>query len=278
MTMRLVISILVLSGGISMAQAGDPAVLLKAAADAAKKGKTNEALQLAGKAMAADPKNVQAPLFRAALHEALEKYTEAVADYTKAITLDAKTPEPYHRRGMAHFKAGNISASIADFDKFIALKPDAKASHWQRGISYYYAGRYDDGRQQFEGYQTVDSNDVENAVWRYLCMARAQGAPKARAALLKIGKDSRVPMKEIYELFAGRVKPDAVLAAAREGGEADKVSHQLFYAHLYLGLYYETEGNKQLALENLNKATDNHRIPHYMWDVARVHRNLLRKN
>jgi hypothetical protein len=65
---------------------------------------------------------------------------------------------------------------------------------------------------------------------------------------------------------------------AREGGDPDKLTQQLFYAHLYLGLYYETEGNKQLALEHVTKAADNHRITHYMWDVARVHRDILRKN
>jgi lipoprotein NlpI len=178
--------------------------ILKEATAAAKNGKIDEALKLAGKAMAADPKNIEAPLFRGALHEALEKYPEAVADYSKAIALDPKLADAYQHRGLAQFKAGNVNASIADFDRYIALKPEAKNRHWQRGISYYYAGRFDEGRQQFEGYQSVDSNDVENAVWRYLCMARAEGVPKARAALLKIGKDNRVPMKEIYELFAGR--------------------------------------------------------------------------
>jgi lipoprotein NlpI len=219
-----------------------------------------------------------AHLLRGRQLEAADKYADAVAEYGKAIALDPKLAEAYQFRGMGHFKMGKIAESIADFDKYIELVPKAKVSHWQRGISYYYAGRFEDGKKQFEGYQSFDSNDVENAVWRYLCMARKDGVAKARADILKIGDDRRLPMRQIYELFAGKLKPDDVLDAARAGDPGkEQLNRQLFYAHLYLGLYYETEGNAKQALDHLNRAADEHRIGHYMWDVARVHRDLLRK-
>jgi lipoprotein NlpI len=196
----------------------------------------------------------------------------------KAVKLDPRAASAYQMRGIVHFKLGHIAPSIADFDKAIELEPKRKAGHWQRGISYYYAGRFEDGRRQFEGYQTVDANDVENAVWRYLCMARKEKVARARADMLKIGKDARVPMREIYELFLGRLKPADVLAAAKAGNAAkDKLDAQLFYAHLYIGLYFETEGNKKKALEHIAIAADDYPIGDYMWDVARVHRELLRK-
>jgi lipoprotein NlpI len=196
----------------------------------------------------------------------------------KAVKLDPRSWAAYQTRGVIHFKLGHIKESIADFDKVIELDPKKKAGHWQRGISYYYAGRFDEGRRQFEGYQTEDANDVENAVWCYLCMARKDGVAKARAAMLKIGKDKRVPMKEVYELFLGQLKPAGVLAAAHAGKPAaEQLNEQLFYAHLYIGLYFETEGNKKKALEHITVAADDHPIGHYMWDVARVHRDLLRK-
>ena len=119
--------------------------------------------------------------------------------------------------GAARFRLGDIDGRSRDFDKYIELKPGAKISHWQRGISYYYAGRYDDGRRQFEGYQDFDSNDVENAVWRFMCMAREDGIDKARKEMLKIGDDSRVPMRQVYDIFKGDLKPDDVFAAAKAG-------------------------------------------------------------
>lgn len=211
-------------------------------------------------------------------NDAAGRFGEAVADYTRALEMNPKDAGLYQLRGFAEFKRGKIKESIADFDKYIELVPKAKVSHWQRGISYYYAGRWDDGIAQFEGYQTFDSNDVENAVWRFMCMARKDGIPKARQQILKIGEDKRVPMRQVYDLYAGKLKVEDVLAAAKSGEPGkEPLNRQLFYAHLYVGIYHELEGNKKAALAHLQKAADEHRIGHYMWDVARVHRDLLRK-
>jgi lipoprotein NlpI len=205
------------------------------------------------------------------------KIDEALALATKAIEADPKYADAYQFRGIVHFKLGKIEPSIRDFDRYIELRPEKKISHWQRGISYYYAGKYDEGRKQFEGYQDFDSNDVENAVWRFMCMAKVDGMDKARKAILKIGDDKRVPMRQVYDLFKGELKPDDVMAAARAGNPPEKqLNSQLFYAHLYVGIYYDLAGDRKRALENLNVAVD-HRIGHYMWDVARVHRDLLKK-
>jgi lipoprotein NlpI len=206
------------------------------------------------------------------------KFAEAIAGYSKLIALDPKDAEAYHLRGCSQFKRCNIADSIADFDRYIELRPKAKVSHWQRGISYYYAGRWDDGIAQFEGYQTYDSNDVENAVWRFMCMARKDGIAKARKEMLKIGNDKRVPMRQVYDFYAGKLKPDDVFDAAIAGNPDKKLlQRQLFYAHLYVGIFYELEGNKKQALAHLHEAVEELRIDHYMWDVARVHRDLLRK-
>jgi lipoprotein NlpI len=207
---------------------------------------------------------------------------QALADLDKQLALDPKQAEAYHDRGCVYFKLGDFKASVKDFDTYIELVPAHKAGHWQRGISCYYAGLYDEGRKQFEGYQSTDSNDVENAVWRYMCMAKATGTARARREMLKIGDDRRVPMRQVYELFSGRLKAADVLAAARVaplGGDdvnKEALNRQLFYAHLYLGIYYDLEGQGAEALTHLNKAADESRINHYMWDVARIHRDLLK--
>jgi lipoprotein NlpI len=262
---------------ISAARAGEEKDFLSQARAALRSGKLEDALALLNKAIAAAPKDGEALTLRAAAHEALDRYADAVTDLTKVIELDPKRADAYQRRGGVYFKLGKIDESIADFDRYLKLRPDQLPSHWQRGISYYYARRYEDGQKQFEGYQTYDSNDVENGVWRYLCMARAVGKEKARAAMLKIGPDRRVPMREIYELFAGKATPDDVLAAVKRGDpEGDELRKRTFYARLYLGLYFYSEGDRAKALRHLETAVEN-RVGHYMWDVARVHRDLLRK-
>ena len=250
---------------------------MKKAKMALAKGNANTALDLAGQAIAEDPNDDKCYLLRGTAYELLQRHTEAIQDFDKAIALNPKAAEAYDRRGSEHFKLGHIRKSIDNFDKFLDLRPEAKPGHWKRGISYYYAGRFDDGRKQFEAYQTVDQSDVENAVWRFLCMARAVGVDKARADMLKVGPDPRVPMMRIYSLFRGQAKPDDVLDAVRQGDpKEEELNQRLFYAHLYLGLYFEVQGDKKKALDHL-AATEKLKTGGYMGDVARVHRALLEK-
>jgi lipoprotein NlpI len=51
---------------------------------------------------------------------------------------------------------------------------------------------------------------------------------------------------------------------------------QLFYAHLYLGLYWEAMKNPTRALEHMEKASGEHYVPMYMGEMARVHRDRLK--
>lgn len=251
--------------------------LRRQATQAAREGKRDDALRLAGEAIAAAPNDAEGYALRAGLYVAADDHRRAIADLDRLLQIDPNRADAFDQRGSQQFMLGNVDASIRDFDRYLQLKPDQEPWHWKRGISYYYAGRYAEGRKQFEGYQTVDDNDVENAVWRCLCMARAGDLASARRDMLKIKQDPRVPMMQIYALFAGKATPEDVLAAARAGSPAaDTLNARLFYAHLYLGLYYEVAGDAAGALQHLTKAAEEHKIGHYMWNVADVHARRLR--
>jgi lipoprotein NlpI len=225
-----------------------------------------------------EPKDAGAYLRRGTTHAGKGQYKEAVADFRACLRLDPKNTEALDRLGSASFMLGQFKESVAAFDQFLKLRPEQANGHWRRGISLYYAGRFDDGKKQFEGYEKVDTNDVENAVWHFLCAARQDGLKKARASILKIGKDRRVPMMQVYDLFKGTLKPADVLAAANSGDLTDEQRRQgLFYAHLYLGLYAEVAGDKKKAAEHLALAAGKYKIKHYMGEVARVHHEVLSK-
>jgi lipoprotein NlpI len=252
--------------------------LLTAAQAAMKKGQPDEALSLARKAIVLEPKNPRPYLVRGTFREALGFHAPAVADFDKVIELDPKLAAAYDHRGSEHFKLGNFTQSLADFDRFLQLRPDAGPAHWKRGITCYYAGKFDEGRKQFEAGRDVYKDDVENAAWHFLCAAKVSGIDKARLSLLEIGKDRRVPLMEVYALYAGKAKPEDVLAAARAGKPAaDELNERLFYALLYVGLYEDAAGDRERALEHLKKAVEDYKIDHYMWDVARIHLELLRE-
>jgi lipoprotein NlpI len=259
------------------ARADTAADLRRQAQGALDQGDKDKAIELATRAVELDPKDASSYLLRGAIHGSMNKHVDAVADLDRCVELDPKFADAYQLRGSEQFKRSRFAESVADFDKYLELRPGARAGHWQRGISLYYAGKFKEGCAQFEGYEKVDTNDVENAVWHFLCAARNDGVEKARANMLKIGKDRRVPMSQVYALYHGDLKPADVLAAVDDARLQPRDQRRaLFYAHLYLGLYWEVEGDKKKALEHLELAADKYRIEHYMGDVAVVHRDLLR--
>lgn len=190
---------------------------------------------------------------------------------SQAIKQDPKLASAYYYRGRQLFKLNRIAESVTDFDQYAKLNPRVESSQWERGIACYYAGDFKKGAKQFELYQTYHDSDVENSVWRYLCIAKSVDVATARKTMLEIKGDSRVPMMEIYKMFQGKIEPSQVLETAQSdkvGKEA--LNQQLFYAHLYLGLYFDAEGKPELAEKHIRLAVD-HRIGHYMWDVAAIH-------
>jgi lipoprotein NlpI len=174
-------------------------------------------------------------------------------------------------RGMVCFRLGRITDSLQDFDKSIEMNPVSKPECWQRGISLYYLDKFEAGREQFEVHRTVNPNDVENAFWHFLCVAKKDGVEAARAALLPCGRDSRVPLMEVLELLKGNSTPEAVITAAEStaGGPRGK-SVAKFYGHLYVGLYYDALGKKDLAKAHLEKSIAE-KTGEYMRDVALIH-------
>ena len=249
--------------------------LLTQAKAAFTKGDREEGLRLVTQAVQTNPKNPRAYFARAWFYEGNHEAVKALADYNELLKLDPSIAEAWTHRGGEHFKLGHIKESIADFKKYIELVPQQAPYHWQLGIAYYYAGQFENGRKQFELHQTVNSNDVENAVWHFLCVARANGIEQARKTLIPIKSDARIPMMQVHALFAGKAQPEDVLkTASDEKKSKTQLDRQLFYAHLYLGLYFEAAGDDSKAHDHITKAAGQYRPKDYMGDVAEVHLQL----
>ncbi len=202
--------------------------------------------------------------------EQLEEYSMAVRDFARLAQLEPQEPGILMALGGASFKAGDIDGSIDAFDAAAQLEDGLAPQLWQRGISHYYARRLDDCTTQFETHRTVNPQDVENSVWHFLCVAARDGLETARQVLIPVDRDQRVPMMEVFALFSGEGTEADVMEAAESG----RGRGPAFYAHLYVGLYHEASGNAELSAAHIGKAA-NIKLPgNYMWQVARIHREL----
>jgi len=186
-------------------------------------------------------------------------------------TQNQGAAEVIFEQAVSDFERGLIDEAAVAFDTVAELLPHQAPHLWQRGIALYYAARYGDCREQFESHRTVNPNDVENAVWHFLCVAQAESAELARTQLLPVGPDGRVPMREVYQLFKGTLMPMQVLDAAGNNPSGQ------FFAHLYLGLYFEAIKKPIEALDHIKMAAADRysRVGGYMHMVARVHLEIL---
>jgi len=217
----------------------------------------------------------ESALEKAAQEKDLDAIIKLTAGAEKGSQYESLRARAFQMRGVENFYDAKIKESIADFDAYLAIVPEEDPHHWQRGLSYYYAGAYEKGVAQFERHQTVNSQDVENAVWHFICAVRAPEGTveKARKDFIDIKRDSRVPMAEIHQLFEGTGSEEAVLKSANSGtpenSEARK--NHLCYAHLYLGLYFEALGEDKKAKMHMVKAAVDYKMDHYMGKTAQVH-------
>jgi lipoprotein NlpI len=170
-------------------------------------------------------------------------------------------------QAMADFRAGRVEQSLEGFDRVARISPADAPYLWQRGIAQYYAGKFHECRDMFVSHRSVNPDDVENAAWHFLCVARAESPAAARKQMLPVGPDARRPMREVYRMFKGELTQAQVMSAAGSDPSAQ------FFARLYVGLYLEATGNHEAGRAQIEIAAEDRfaRVGGYMHDVARVH-------
>lgn len=219
------------------------------------------------------------PLPEAEREDIREEYIKREKLLTNRLMGAPKEVSLYSSRGDARLFLANFAGAVADYEKMIALDPKLDVSHWRLGIAYYYLEKFDKAAHQFEIYHTYDNVDRENGIWRFMSQTRSVGPEKARKGLLEYKKSDRPPYPWLYALYAGKMKPEQVFVEIKKAGFDERYETRVrFHADLYLGIHYELNGNQAKALEHLRKATANtygRATGTYMWQVARIHHNLL---
>ena len=152
------------------------------------------------KAIALDPQDPEAYVYRGTFHAREGLCDEAIADYTQAIALKPDHILAYINRGRAFNQKGLYDQAIADFTRVIALRPDDAFGHYGLGVSYEGKGLPD---QAIAAYQ-----------------AAVEAMPKlmlVREALIRLGA---TPMDEDgtpdQAGAGGRGATDGALADSRE--------------------------------------------------------------
>jgi predicted Zn-dependent protease len=88
-----------------------------------------QALKLANRAIAAEPREALFYGLRGDARAGMQEWREAEADYTEAIRRDGEYYAHYLQRGLARQKLGQAVEAKADLERSVALLPTAPAHH-----------------------------------------------------------------------------------------------------------------------------------------------------
>ena len=186
------------------------------------------------------------------------------------------------RVGMAALLRGRFQYSAWCLDSALRLYPEAAPTLWQRGLSCFYTGRYEEGAVQFARDMKYNSYDAEEVLWNFACRCKARGfAESSREGFLELsGRPTVSPMAEVLDFFKGRVAAEDVFAAATSPDGTTVKSYNdtnaLAYAHFYVGLYHELQGDLSTASTHLRRAAEM-KNPDFVGRLMVMHFDLFQK-
>ena len=171
------------------------------------------------------------------------------------------------------YATGDMKGAVALYDEVLQEQPDIKPLLWQRGLALYYVGEFEKGVDQFDTHQTYNSQDVENSVWQLLCQAKLTSVDEARKSMIQIQEDSRIPMKQVFDMFAGTGSPQDVFDACgyqedMEPRDDSSIYHGLFYVGLFYEMTGDVEASNRFMIKSLSFKPI---IPGLMGHVAEGH-------
>ena len=163
------------------------------------------------------------------------------------------------KQGIEKFQGGDLDGAMLEFD--LAMSFNSSQPLIQRGITLYCLGRYEEAASQLrrdvervESSKTYKASDLR--IWLSACLNRLGKAKAAKDALDLNSYSSEGNMLESnflmknMLLFFGREKSleDLMELVGDTGGEKTKdVAGLLFYGNFYLGLFYHSIGETDMA-------------------------------
>jgi tetratricopeptide (TPR) repeat protein len=175
----------------------------------------------------------------------------------------------YAKRGLKRFRDRNIEGCLADFDR--AANANSSQPLAQRGIALYCAGRYEDASLQLErdikiieGSKTFKASDLR--IWHSASLNKLGRKEDAVRALDHLGLDTpgliekRFIINCTLSFYANEMPLDDMMEAIGSADERDIFGFR-FFGNFFLGLYYDSIGEADLARVFLSFPRDSTRYP-----------------
>lgn len=127
-----------------------------------------EAIEALKKAIAIDPKYVDALYELGFCYNETKKYKDAIVVLEKAVKVDPKFAKVYFELGYAYDLTDQFETALKHYNKYLELRPEDRYTYRNIGDVYYITYKYADALANYEKYFTapkVDSGYYYKAGW-----------------------------------------------------------------------------------------------------------------
>ncbi len=139
--------------------------------------------------LALEPGDIHALFGRGVALSALDRPTDALADFERVLSR-RRDPAIFYARGMAYLKIRDMAAATADFDQALALQPRYAPAYYGRGLVHQALGRSINARDDYERALAIDPGFANARV--ALDALRARRTAPARPAAPVPGRNGVV--------------------------------------------------------------------------------------
>jgi predicted TPR repeat methyltransferase len=139
----------------------NPAILTNLSLALLQQGKRADAGGFAAKAVAADPRNVEALLVLADCQTLADDLSAALDTYDQIIALEPGIAEAHNNRGLVLHRLLRSADALESCDRAIALSPNLSDAHVNRGNSLHGLGRRDEALAAYDHALVLSPNRLE---------------------------------------------------------------------------------------------------------------------
>ena len=208
----------------------------------------------AGRALAADPRNVQRFIQLGIAQSGARQMREAVQTFTRALAVAPNDPMLYRWRGHRNLSVRNFDGAMADLTRGYGLDSMNYGILYHLGVLRFVRGDFNAAADAFARAQpnAPDGGELAGSTdWRWMSLQRAGRASEADAMLAR--RPDSLPAANAYvkrlRMYRGEIGPDALFTAS-DTGDVDIAT--LAFA---LGNWYLVKGDTTRAREQFRRST-----------------------
>ncbi len=208
-----------------------------------------ESLGEIDRALAMDPKDIDALKSRASRYIKLGQREKADEDLTTVLDLESDKDITYLHRGTNRMFMGKMKEAMEDLDAAVHAKPTEATFRHERGFAYFVAGDYQkallDFRRNLDLTDNQGTHSIPCSVGAYFCNRFLKNQP-ANAEVNAVA--THLDHKEVTwgiavtDYLNGKISESNFYKLSSGHG-----NHRLTRSNCYIGLKQYADGDKQLA-------------------------------